>query len=182
MIGEKIQKLGGHEKKALAVAGLALLAFVADGVVVRPLLARLHGFDDEIAMVEGEIVLDRSIANQEPIVSREFARVEQLVDVSASPAEIVDRMKAQVDALAGKTGLSITSMEQREPRPGDHYDMYIVEIGSFECQIPQLVQFLYDVGSQPGMLRVSKISFENAPAGDKVRGSMVITKAVVRPT
>lgn len=181
MIGDGLQKLGAREKVALALAVLALLALVADHLVVRPLLARLRGYDDEIARVKAEISRDQSRANQEPVVSKEFARAEQWVEVGANRAATIDRMKAQVDELAGKTGLSVTSMEQREPQPGDHFDMYVLEIGSFECQIPHLVRFLYDIGSQPGMLRVARISFGNAPEEDRIRGSMTITKAVVRP-
>lgn len=180
MIGQKLQKLGGREKKWLAVAGLVVAVLAVDGLVVRPLLVRLRDFDARIAATEGAIALDRSVLLQEPAVLRAFASVEPRIESDTKPAESIDRLKAEVDNLARETGLTITSMEQREPRRSDHYDLYVVEVGSFECDIPQLVRFLHDIGEKPGMLRIVKLNVGNAPEGQKVRGSMLISKAIVR--
>lgn len=180
MIGDKLQKLGAREKKWLALLALVLAVLAIDGLVVSPLLARLRDFDAQFATLEGQVALDRSILLQEPAVSRAFASVASYIESDTKPSEAIDRLKAEVDDLARQVGLVITSMEQREPRRSEYYDLYVVEIGSFEGEIPQLVRFLRDIGEKPGMLRIVKLNFESAPDGARVRGSMLISKAIVR--
>jgi hypothetical protein len=180
VIGERLQKLGSRERVALALAGLCVGVLLLDRLAVAPLFAQLRVFEEGIRQVDGAIRYNRSVLRQAATVAAEYRKVEGLTGKALKPDEVIDRMKARIDELSKQAGLTISSMEQREPRHEKFHDIYQIEIGSFEAKVPRLIQFLCDLEAAPGLLRVTRLNFENA-TGERVRGSCVITMAVVRP-
>ena len=60
---------------------------------------------------------------------------------------------------------------------------YIVEIGSFQAKMTDLVRFLHEIRMAPGLMSISKLTV--TPEKDKrgsVRGSVVITKIMLPGT
>lgn len=181
MILERLQRLGKRERLALAIMGAIVVALLIDRFAAAPVVRAVKVFNAAIDEQEGQVALNRGIENQQGRVDEAYRAVETWVARRAPTSVAIDKLKAQVDDMASKAGLKIGSMEQREPRMADHTETYIVEIGNFEAAVPDLARFLHGMASLQDATRVARLTLESDTAGRRVRGSMAITKTVLKP-
>jgi hypothetical protein len=103
-----------------------------------------------------------------------------LAKVSSKDEAIAD-MKGEIDDLARRTGISLQSMEHKEPTPTDmgYGETYCVVIGAFEADIGNLLTFLFELQKASGMLRVNKLTISPGTSKGLVKGAMTITKVML---
>jgi hypothetical protein len=179
MMFERLSRLSLREKVGLGLAVLFLLGVVADRLIVRTVVRGFRRL--ETAITEEKVNLKHflSVAQQEEPVAREYEKVRGLVEEVTATSSAIDRMKGQVDRLASESGLMVISMEHREPRSLEFSELFAVEVGRFEAGIQNVLKFLTQIESTPGMLRVSKLNLSPVRGKDLVRGSMLITKVMI---
>jgi hypothetical protein len=179
MMGAKLDKLGAREKVGLAVAFLCLALVLLDNVVVRPVLRRLQDLDVQIHDEQKGLRDNRRILQWEPSVSAAYERISGMLARTSSEASQSDEMKGEVDALARQAGVAIVSMKDRELQKQEFVEEYAVEIDEFEADITALLSFLHEIQKSPGMLRVVRLNVTPGKSRTTVKGSMLITKAMV---
>jgi hypothetical protein len=180
MILEKLERLSHREKTGLSVAlGLLFLA-AADNFAARPIVRTLRSLDGQIEMARNNLAYNLGALRWEDETNRQYERVHGLLTAADSPAEAIADMKGQIDALARKNGLTIQKMDHREPKAADGYDEYVVQIGSFESDVRSAIRFMQDIWQAPGMPRIVKLSLVPGAGRDAVKGSMSITKVMLK--
>ncbi|MDP6523967.1 MAG: hypothetical protein QGH15_07080 [Kiritimatiellia bacterium] len=182
MITDKLQKLGQREKVMLWLAGIVILLLLIDKLTMQPVVDAMKWCNSSIKQEEKDLNYNLSVLCKDEEVSAAYAKVEGLLDEAKSRGTATDEIKAQIDLLASATGLMINSMEPRAPVVSKFYDTYAVEIGSFEAQPENLLTFLHRLHKAPGMLRMASLVLEMQSEEQRIKGSMQITKVMVRPS
>jgi hypothetical protein len=70
-------------------------------------------------------------------------------------------------------------MEGRDPVKKDFYEVYSADIGKFDTNMGNLINFLHALHTSPSMLTVSRLNLSSVKESDKVRATMLITKLIM---
>lgn len=179
MIAGKLAKLSSRERSVLVLGVIVLALLALDFMVVRPVMRESARLGAEIEKEQSTLRSKLSVGQWKPSVEKDFESVKGLIRKAASQSEEIANMKGEVDDLARKTSLTVASMEHREPRTTEFYDEYIVDIGKFESDRRSFLEFLEELQSSPGMLRVSRMSITPGSAPDQIRGAVTVTKVML---
>ena len=177
---EKLKNLTVREQTGLSLAGLSLLAVALNYGVAAPLVRYLKRIDAEFRLEQQNLKVARSVADLDADVAGKYESSRGLLETTVSPSEAIDDVKGQIDDLAKRSCLSVNAMDHREPVSGQGMDTYLVEIGQFEADMKNLLQFLHEIRVAPGLLRVEKLTFSTDPEKGLLKGSVLISKAMVR--
>jgi len=179
MLAERISRLNAREKLGLIVSMLVIVVLVLDRVAVRPLGVRCADLELEIQREAKMLEYQASVMQAQPEVERQFSGIRKQLGAELPPAEAIDVMKGEVDALARETAVSLLSMKHREPRRTEFYDEYAVDIGDFETDEIGLMRFLHALLDKPGTFHVTKLKIAPDSTGKRIKGSMTITKVSI---
>lgn len=179
MIAEKLDKLGIREKIGLGVAVFCVFALVVEKLVVQSLAAKYRAWEAEIKALEVTVAIDRQDLQSRDAVTREYEGLGDVLGTVTSQDEAITGLKGEIDDVARRTGVSLQSMEHREPVKMGWGEEYAVVVGSFEADIKNLLTFLYELQKSPGMLRVNKLTVNPGKNKGAVKGAMSITKVMV---
>jgi len=179
MILERLERLGTREKVGLLLAAAIMLLLVLDRLLISPVLRQYRRIDQQIAVEERNMRLNREAIDMEDEVYRRYRRVADLVQTVESPAVGIDAMKAQIDDLAERTGMILISREHRQPEESVHYQEFYVDIREFEASETNLVAFLRMVPEIPGLLRVERMNLLPDRNRNVVKGSILISKVLM---
>ena len=69
-------------------------------------------------------------------------------------------------------------MQHLTPETTDFLVTYAVEISNFEAETLSLINFLHEIQSAPGLLRIQRISLTSQDETTMVKGSLVISKVM----
>jgi len=166
-------------EKTLGVLAAVLVSFlIVDNLVAQAWLHRLQELDRTIGLERSDLLYKRAALAQRPQVEGEFRGVRERLGVAGAPAVTTSELEQQVYELARRSGVAIKKVEPREPRTGDAYEEYSMDIGRFEGDEKSVLRFASELWGAPGMLRVTRLSL--APNGPHmVKGSMLITKLLL---
>ena len=181
MILDKISKLAPREKGFLAVGALCIAIFLLDRLVVRSVVKNFKQLDMDIEKAAKVLDYHKQVMNEQDKVTGIYNEISTKLGEVTSFAEEIDKMNMEIDNMARATGVDCPSIGPRDSRPsGLSYEEFFVEIENFQATIEDLLRFLHDVHTFPGMMRVSRltISPDNRDK-DKVKGSMLITKVMM---
>jgi hypothetical protein len=181
MISAALEKLGSRERLGLGLAILFVAALFVDWLVVRPLVVRWKDVDAEIVAKRDSIRLNRRILAWEPDVRKEFEQVQALLGSSGSAEESVQELKARIDELAEKDGVTIQTRERGQSRAVAGSEEHALDIEQFESEPKNFLEFLRDVQQANGLVRVSRMSVGPKEGSSQIAGSMRITRLVVAP-
>lgn len=171
--------LGSRERAGLLAALVFGVAVAGDHLVVKPVLRQFDAQRAALATAAGNLNYNLSLLQQEERVSEEFRKISGLFQRAGTPAEAIDRLKGDIDDAARASGVSLVSMEHREPRATGFLEEYTVEISRYEASIESLLDFLHRVQKAPGMLRVARLTMDAPENSQWIRGSVVITKVML---
>lgn len=181
MILSKLDSLSTRDKIFIVIAIMALIALAVDHFVVQQIINSTKNtkllIDSELKNLEYN---DRVIAYSGG-VEGDFLDVSGKLGKITSQDSDIDIMKGEIDELARKSGLLLTSMKNREPKKSPHYTEYIVDIGGFEGNEESLLKFLDSIqhSKVPGLLRVVHLTVGIGRQANTIRGSMSITKVMI---
>jgi hypothetical protein len=180
MIGARIAKMTGRERGGVLLAIACAAAFVLDLLVVHPILRESKQLGEQISSLEKQLLNCRSVVLTRPHWEKEYAAVGGVLKSAHSQLEEIANMKGEVDELARKTGILVSSMEHKEPRSNkEYYDEYFVELGKFDADRGAFLAFLDELQKSPSLLRVSRLSITPATTADRIKGSITISKVML---
>lgn len=171
-----LDKLSAREKAGLFVAVLAIVAVLADWLVVRPMFKTLQTLDDKAVISQRELLLSDGALRMEGGVATAYVAVSEQLDDASSVADL----REQIGELAKKNGIELPSMEDQAPIKGAGVCVdYPVEVTKVETDVASLLRFMHAVNAAPGLLRVSKVSLTPSKEPKRLQCSMTITKTVL---
>lgn len=179
---KKLGNLTTREKVALGAGGVIFFLFLADLLVVGRVTDAFKLLGDEIWDAEQHLRKNYGILDNRAVAEKEYNRVSGLLAAVTSSSEARNDLTMEVDDIAERNNLNSNSISTREPRrhPKGYYEEYIVDIGSFDTEMADLLKFLHEISMSPGMLRVSELTVRAVKNKTTVSGSMIITK-VMKP-
>ena len=182
MISGRLARLSVRERNWMLIAGVFVTLVVVDLLIVNPVLREIDRLSAEIEKEQRALAYTQGVKAWHAGVEQQFARAAGKLSKAVSTSEDIAEFKGEIDELARKHGLLISSMEHREPRPFAAHDEYLVAIGKFESPRRALMEFLVDLQKCPGLLRVSNMSLTSGASDEQVKGSLLITKLKLKNT
>lgn len=176
MISGRLARLSPRERSGILIAAVVVTLVVVDLLIVNPVLRELDRLSTEIQKEQRALSYARSVQSWHGGVEQQFLSAASKLSKAISASEDIAEFKGEIDELARKHGLLISSMEHREPRSFAAHDEYLVAIGKFESSRRALLDFLVDLQKSPGLLRVSNMSLTPGASEDQVKGSLLVTK------
>jgi len=174
----RLSQLPPREQLGLGVACAFVLFFFADQIVVKPVTRVLNRMDVELDVAEQCVEHNREVLQYAASVEAQYGRGKDLIGVAGPEQETVEAFKNSIDEMALRNGISLKSMQHLPPEATDFLVTYFVEIGDFEGETLSLINFLQEVQSAPGMLRLQRLSVTSQDASTTVKGSLVISKVM----
>ena len=173
----RLSQLPALEQLGLGMACAAVLLLAADHFVVKPVSWKLKQLDIKIEAAEQKVAFDYKSLQYKKSVEEQYAQVKDLIGVSKSDQDGLDFVGC-IDDMAPRNGVSVKSRKLQTEPPSDYLETYFVKIGGFEASINALINFLNEIETSPGLLRVQKLSISSRAANDMVKGSLVISKVM----
>ena len=181
MIAEKLATLGYREKIALGVGVLFIFAVLVDRLAVQYIAQLFEGIEADIQVKENYFGQKLLELRNERVVVREFTGLQKCIVEVPSAAAAIDRVKGDIDELAGGTGVGILSIKHRETRPtafNEDCKEVMVEIEKYEAGMRELLTFLHRLHASQKLLKVERLTVSPQKDGRVMTGSMLIAKIV----
>jgi hypothetical protein len=158
-----------------------VVVVVLDRLVVDRLTEAYGWLDRDIAQEVMALEYNASVRRVAPDIERAFETVRGRLGEPLPAAEAIERMKAEIDELARAADVTLRSIRHREPRHRTFYDEYTLDVGDFETDEFGLLRFLHSLISMQGTYRVTRLKLAPEPGGQRVKGSMTISKVTMPP-
>ena len=181
MIFSKLDNLSNRDKIYITIAVVALIALAVDHFVVRQVVDSAKKTQILIDSELKELAYNHNVIACTESVKEDFSTISEKLGKITSQDSDIDIMKGEIDDLARKSGLLLTSMKNREPKKWLYYTEYIVDIGGFEGDEGSLLKFLDSLQHNeiPGLLRVVHLNVRVGRQPKIIKGSMTITKVMI---
>lgn len=181
MILDKLQKLGVREKVLMVMACIMIIGLIIDYGVVQPVIVQCDEMDDAVVQARLELRVYRDYLRMRQNIDKEYESNQGLLSESTEVSQDIDQLKGEVDQIAEGAGLTYDSMSHSDPvqMPESHYMEYLVTIGKYQTDMPNLLTFLRNIHQTPGMLRVTRLNVKPVKGSDKITGSIVISKVMI---
>jgi general secretion pathway protein M len=155
-------KLGGREKLAIIVGGVAVALLLFYRFGLSPTLERLRMLDRLIAIKERELHEMKTLRETYLAQNRVMAEVKQSLTQRDKDFAIFSFL----EDLANKTGIknNIKSMTPALSTPGELFRESSVEMRLEGIALQQLSRYLYDIERAPQLLRVRRMHIKPRPA------------------
>ncbi len=184
MIFSKLDKLSTRDKIFIVVAIGMLIALAVDHFVVQRVIDSAKNTERLIESELKNLDYNNMVIGCCDGVEENYLAISGKLGKITSQDSDIDIMKGEIDDLARKSGLLVTSMKNREPKKTSkaiHYTEYVVDIGGFEGDEGSLLKFLDAIQHSdiPGLLRVTHLNVGIGRQANTIRGSMTITKVMI---
>ena len=181
MMFDRLSKLALRERIGLAIALFFVLALIVEKLVVQSLVDKFRMWNEEIVATEVNVAINRQILESKDEVARQYEGMGNVFRKVSSKDEAIADMKGEIDDLARRTGISLQSMEHKEPVKAEmgYGEEYSVVVGSFEADTTNLLTFVYELQKLPGMLRLNRLTVGPGKNAGAVKGAMTITKIMI---
>lgn len=167
-------------ERVLLLAMVAICAMLLiDFILIRPIGRRMAKMEAEISLKQERAKEQAVVLASEGAVARDYESVRGVIGVAASPAAAIDEMKGEIDEIARTNGVVLLSMDHREGTRTAACQEFLVEIGKCEAGYQDLLKFLCAIQDSRGLLRVERFSLAPAGTGDRVKGTILISKAMI---
>jgi len=173
-------KLSKKEKIGLVVAFLILSCALMDRVVISPINKRFRGLNSQIGIAEKQ--LGRHLRNlmRKGDVTKRYAKYVMYVKKIGSDEEDVARVLAEIEALARRSGVSLSDIKPQASKDISFYKQYTVEVEA-NGDMNSIVHFLYQLNSSNQLLRAEKLrlSMKERESSSVVKASVLITQILI---
>ena len=168
-----------QERRAVLIIGLVVI-FVLNYLFVWPHFGewgktkkQLDTMYSQMSNWNAEILRDVDVTNG---YKKQLAKLERQQGGSAQMDQQV-QLQQSVMAQANQTGVDVNNYTPTSSRgaSNEFFEEQSIEI-TVESQEPQLIDFLYNVGNDPAMIRVSELTLRPADQNRyRLRGSVTLT-------
>ncbi len=178
MIADKLASLAPRERAFLLIGALLVGAALLDRTALVFIAQQFRHMDEAIRTELYRLAENRRIIEAGRRVAEEYRALRKLLAERPPGVSAADRLRADLDELAGETGLGIQAIKHRETRqsPHGHYEECVMEIEKFETGLRELLVFLHRVSTSPKLLRVERLTLAPQKEGGLLVGSMSVAR------
>jgi len=151
------------------VAGIFLVVIVVlNYLFVWPRFGDWSSMNNQLREMRGKIETDNNFIKQDYASNGWKVQVEELTkreggSVMAHPIDPQVQLQNTIRAQERKTGVYVESINPGSVKTNEFFETQSTAI-ALECQEPQLVNFLYNMGMDPAMIRVAILNLKPADA------------------
>ncbi len=176
----KLAQLPLRERVGLLLAVGFMVLMVADAFVFKPAFRQLDALDAAILTEEGELRRSLGVLQYEDSVREQYLDIKDVLGVTGAQSETIESFKDALDELALSSGVQLRSMRHLSPETTDYLVTYVIEVGDYETEIPNLLQFLDAIHRTPGLMRVRTLTIASQAASLDVDGTISVTRVMTR--
>jgi len=176
----KLAQLPMRERIGLALAGGFIVLMISDAFVFKPVLRQLEALDASILAEETELRRSNGVLQYEDSVRQQYLEVKDLLGATGPETETIESFKSEFDELALAHGVQLRSMRHLSPETTDYLVTYVIEVGDFEAEMPDVLRFLGAINMAPGLMRVRSMTVGSQTADAQVNGSIAVTRVMTR--
>jgi len=159
--------LTAQERRIVAVIFLVVIV-VLNYLFVWPRFGDWSSMNKQLKDMRAKIETDNTFIKQDYASNGWKLQVEELTkreggSVMAHPIDPQVQLQNTIRAQERKTGVYVESINPGSVKTNEFFEEQSTAI-SLECQEPQLVSFLYNMGMDPAMIRVTVLNLKPADA------------------
>jgi hypothetical protein len=149
-------------ERRLAVGVIVVLLLVANYVVIWPHFGEWGDLDNKINQAQQKFKNYQGAIAQTPLFEQKLKKFQSEGEFVAAEDQAVDFMRT-IQHQANNTGVSIINVPPSVMHTNDAFYVERVENISVEATDGQLVNFLYQLGNDPAMIRVWDLELHPDP-------------------
>jgi len=144
-----------REKRLVILVAICVGAFLADWFVITPLFGLWAERSGRIVELKESIAKGEMLVDREETIKRRWADM-QARSLPNNESDSESRVLASISEWTSASGLDLSSVKPRWPRPADtHKTLQVKAVG--EGNLDSIARFLYSVEQDPAALRVEKV-------------------------
>lgn len=150
-----IKGLSPREKKIFYTALFMLLVLSIDRLAISPITNRLDALNKEIHQKQSAINRYLLILAQKERIKQQVNKLNVFLEsLKASTDETTSLLK-EIERIANKSAVYLVDMKPAGLRQEVTFKKYLINL-SCEAQMPQLVEFMYNIESSHRLLTIEK--------------------------
>ncbi len=176
-----LKQLSEREKRILIAVIVITITGLCYNFFLEPLFMRWRSTNRKIGLTKIKLKKSLSLIKERRKVDEEYAAYEEKLKSKGSNEQDISLILDEIEKVASRSGLNITSMRPRPPIQKDYYNKFAVEIET-ESDMNSLMKFIYHIKNSPQMLKIEKLNLNtrSSQRGVAIRASMFISKIVMK--
>ena len=175
MIKDFYSKLSDKEKKIAHWAIAAVVCFLFDALLLRPVLSKLSSLDKEISEKTSSIKRDiRFLSYEDKINKEEDLFSVYQTDEAIAEEEIIAGFLKTVELLASEAEINLVKLNPAEVTPKKGYFEYYANL---ECtgKLDNMVAFMHKIDTTNNLLRIVKVNMTGKKASpEQINAAMKV--------
>lgn len=176
----KLAQLPLRERLGLLFAVGFIVLMLADAFVLKPSIRHLQSLDASIVAEDTAFSQSRGFLQYGDSIREQYYAVKDLLGVTGPESETIESFKNELDELALAHAVQLRSMRHLAPEPTPYLVTYVIEVGDYEAEIPDLVRFLHAVNRAPGLMRVRDLTISSQSPDQRINGAISVTRVMTR--
>lgn len=160
-------------ERRLAVGVIVAVLLVANYMVIWPHFGDWGNLDTKIYQAHQTLRTYQDVIAQEPLFEQKLKKFENEREVVAPEDQAINFMRT-VQNQSMNTGVSILSAPPSVVHTNDAFYVERVETISVLATDGQLVNFLYQLGNDPAMIRVRDLELQPDPPRQRLNASVTL--------
>ena len=174
---QRWQRLGKRQQTVTLIIGSVAVAWVMDGIALRPLRSRVRELRRQVRETEQRLVEASVASDQAQAVTRAFSAYEPYVKPSGSSESELASVLSEVESAVRQSGMTLLNLRPVSGRQGTAQTISVTVEG--EASPHQLVQLLDLVQRSTRLLKVTELTVRVSET-KTLRTSMVISKLLLK--
>jgi len=176
-----LKQLSQREKRILISVIAVTILGLCYNFLVEPLFTRWSNANNRIELTKVKLKKSLSLIKEKQKVDAQYLTYEQKLKSRGSDEQDITLILDEIEKVASRSSLNITSMRPKPPNQKDYYSKFTVEIET-ESNMDSLMKFIYQIKNSPQMLKMERLNLNtrSSQQGVMIRASMVISKLVIK--
>jgi Tfp pilus assembly protein PilO len=176
-----LKKLSKREKGILVSVTAVTIIGLCYNFLVEPLFMRWRSTNSRIELIKVKLKKSLSLIKEKRKVDAEYSTYEKKLKSKGSNEQDITLILDEIEKIASRSGLKITSMRPNPPDQKDYYSRFAVKIDT-ESDMNSLMRFIYDIKNSPQILKIEKLNINtrSSQQGVAIRASMLISRLVMK--
>jgi len=178
----KLAQLPLRERIGLLFAIGFMVLMIADTFVIKPAFRQLTALDAAILAEEAELRQSIGVLQYDDSIREQYLDIKDVLGVTGPESETIESFKAELDELALAHRVQLRSMRHLAPETdaSDYLVTYVIDVGDYEAEIPDLLRFLDAIHAAPGLMRVRSVTISSQTESLDVSGAISVTRVMTR--
>jgi len=176
-----LKKLLKREKRILISVIAVTIIGLCYNFLVEPLFMRWRSTNSRIELIKVKLKKSLSLIKEKHKVDTEYSTYEQKFRSKGSNEQNIILILDEIEKIASRSGLKITSMRPKPPEQKDYHSWFAVKIET-ESDMSSLMRFIYEIKNSTQTLKIKKLNINtrSSQQGVTIRASMLISKLVLK--